>query len=164
MKKKLFHTFLFLVIRNMCVQNLRALAQMTMAAEVPCALMIFVGLLLNCTEKSTQNMSAFRTSCACRTSWGGCHAAQRWLLAARQRPPLFLSSRCPVSSPRTPACGWRVGLLLLLLFWGGSVQSLKRAKNWTRPVRFRTIMPTPLGIYTQVTNVTLLLDLAESWN
>ncbi len=58
----------------------------------------------------------------------------------------------------------RALLLLLLLFWGGPVQSLKRTKNWTRPVRFRTIMPLPLGIYTRVTNVTLLLDLAESWN
>ncbi len=32
------------------------------------------------------------------------------------------------------------------------------------PVRFQTIMPSPLGIYTRVNNVTLLLDLAESGN
>ncbi len=58
---------------------------------------------------------------------------------------------------------WSV-LLLFLLFWGGPVQSLKRTKNWTRPVHFQTIMPSSLGIYTRATNVTLLLDLAESWN
>ena len=54
--------------------------------------------------------------------------------------------------------------LLLLLFWGGLVQGLNRAKNWTCPVHFRTLIPLLLGIYTRVTNVTLLLDLAESWN
>ena len=57
-------------------------------------------------------------------------------------------------------------MLLLLLFWGGPVQSLKRTKNWAWAVRFRILMPSPLGIYNWAwaTNVTLLLDLAESWN
>ena len=58
---------------------------------------------------------------------------------------------------------WSV-LFLFLLFWGGPVQSLKRTKNWTRPVHFQTIMPSSLGIYTRATTVTLLVDLAESWN
>ena len=36
--------------------------------------------------------------------------------------------------------------MLLLLFCWGPVQSLKWTKNWTWPVRFRTIISSPLGI------------------